>query len=103
MTLQSYTTIACNGANDGTITITGSGGTGALQYSVDGMNYQSSGVFTGLAAGTYYPTVMDAAGCIGTVESVEITQPDAIKWVASEVPTSCNGSSDGQINVSYRF
>lgn len=99
LTLQSYTTIACYGASDGTITISGSGGTGALQYSVDGVNYQLSGIFTGLDAGVYYPTVMDAAGCIGSIESVEITEPDLIKWYTSQVPTLCNGSSDGQINV----
>lgn len=53
-------------ANDGTITVTASGGTGTLEYSIDGTNYQSSNVFTGLAPGNYTVYVRDANGCVRT-------------------------------------
>ncbi|MGH1434610.1 MAG: cadherin-like domain-containing protein, partial [Lewinella sp.] len=45
--------ITCNNANDGTIQASVSGGTPAFMYSIDGENYQSSNVFSGLAAGSY--------------------------------------------------
>lgn len=41
------------GTNDGTATVNASGGTGPYQYSINGIDYQSSNTFTGLAPGTY--------------------------------------------------
>ncbi|HRF27009.1 MAG TPA: hypothetical protein PKW54_06690, partial [Ferruginibacter sp.] len=54
----------CNG-NDGTITVTGSGGTAPYQYSVDnGTTYQNGTSFT--VSGGNYPNirVKDANGCV---------------------------------------
>ena len=47
------------GGNDGTITITASGGSGALEYSKDGNTYQDSNVLTGCSAGQYTIDVRD--------------------------------------------
>jgi hypothetical protein len=105
LTLQSYTGVSCNGGSDGTITLIGSGGTGALQYSINGINFQSSGSFTGLTAGFYVPTVKDAAGCIGTIScisgpcGVTITEPTQITFSLAQTSTLCSGSSNGQIDV----
>lgn len=105
LTLQSYTNVSCNEGNDGTITIIGSGGTGALQYSIDGVNFFPTGTFTGIGAGFYVPTVKDAAGCIGTTSciagpcGVTITEPTPISFSLSQSPALCNTSSDGEINV----
>lgn len=103
LTLQSYTNVSCKGGNDGTITILGSGGTGALQYSINGSTFQSSGTFTGVSAGNYTPSVKDAAGCIGSLYCpsciVTISQPEEIKFCLSQIPTTCNGTSDGGIVV----
>jgi hypothetical protein len=53
------------GANDGTITALASGGTPSYSYSIDnGSTYQTSNIFTGLAAGVYVVYVMDNHGCI---------------------------------------
>ncbi|MFT6499975.1 MAG: PKD repeat protein [Crocinitomicaceae bacterium] len=99
LTLQSYTTISCHGGNDGTITIIGSGGTGSLTFSIDGINYQASGVFTGLTAGNYSPSVKDAAGCIGNLPNINISEPTSIEFGLTQTQTTCFGSSDGQIDV----
>jgi len=99
LTLQSYSTINCTGGNNGTITVIGSGGTGSLTYSIDGVNYQASGVFTGLAAGVYSPSVMDAAGCIGSIPNIDIYEPNSMSFSLTQTQTTCFGYSDGQIDV----
>lgn len=98
--LSAATNISCNGGSDGTITLLGSGGTGLLQYSVNGVNYQSSGVFTGLSADTYTVTVKDAAGCIRGF-TINLTEPPVLQIgrVLLQQPVSCFGSSDGILEV----
>jgi hypothetical protein len=56
----------CSNGNDGSITATASGGTGTLIYSKDGTNFQTSNMFTGLAAGNYTITVQDDNLCTKT-------------------------------------
>ncbi|MFN0216653.1 MAG: T9SS type A sorting domain-containing protein [Saprospiraceae bacterium] len=52
-----------------TITIQASGGTGFLQYSIDGVNFQASNQFSNLPCGTYTATVRDANGCTATSQA----------------------------------
>jgi hypothetical protein len=55
------TNITCNGANDGTITISSpAGGYGTYEYSINGTAWQSSGSFTALAPGFYSVQIRDA-------------------------------------------
>jgi len=99
LTVISSTNVSCNGGNDGTIVLSGSGGTGALQYSINGgVTFQSATSYTNLAAGTYGILVKDAAGCrTGTI--ITITQPAPLRIYASATPVNCNGGNDGQVNV----
>ncbi len=57
-------------ANDNNITATGLGGTGTLQYSINGTDFQASPEFLNLPNGTYMITVIDENGC--TSVSVDI-------------------------------
>jgi hypothetical protein len=57
----SKTNTTCPNGNDGTVTVNVSGGTSAVQYSLDGGTYVNSNVFTGLTAGTYSVKVKDGA------------------------------------------
>lgn len=61
------TSPASCGAGDGTITADATGGTGALSYSINGVTFQASNVFTGLTAGVYAVTVRDSRNCTATV------------------------------------
>lgn len=56
------------GLNNGKIVGQPAGGTEPYQYSLNGVNYQSSPVFSNLAPGTYTLYCRDATGCIATVE-----------------------------------
>ncbi len=58
----------------GTITVTSPLGTG-LTYSIDGINFQSSTTFAGLAPGTFIVTVKNAAGCTSTATAVVSAVP----------------------------
>ena len=95
----SQTNVSCNAGNDGSITVTASGGTGTLQYSDDGGNsYQGSNIFTGLSQGTYSIFVKDANNCTAST-SVTITEPTAISISTSQTNVSVNGGNDGSITV----
>lgn len=84
-------TITVAGATT-TVTASGSGGTGALQYQLDAGAFQSTGNFSGVAAGSHTITLRDANGCI-TVKSFSITQPSVL--TISAVPGSilCAGGT----------
>jgi hypothetical protein len=56
-----------NGSS-GTITVTGSGGNLPYSYSIDGTNYYSGSLFSGLAIGVYTVYIKDANGCITSME-----------------------------------
>ena len=83
----------------GSITVTASGGTGALQYSVDGVTFQASNVFTGLLPGNYVVTVKDANGCIATKLVVVANTAGPQVLTAVIVDAAC-GLSNGSITAS---
>ncbi len=90
------TNATCNGGSNGTITLTSNGGTTPYYYNWGGGIITQNR--TGLAAGNYTVTVIDNAGCSGSLLST-VTQPAAL--IASAVVTniSCNGGSNGSINI----
>ena len=85
-------------ANGPMITATGMGGTGQLEYSINGTDFQVDNVFDNNPNGVYTVTVRDANGCTSTTEVVVAV--DAIIG-STEVTNnvSCNGLSDGSITV----
>ncbi len=99
---EASTDITCNGANDGTVTVTASGGTGALIYTLNpGAISNGTGSFTNLSANSYTVSVTDANGCGPEVSSnLIIAEPAAIS-IDSEASTdiTCNGANDGTVTV----
>ena len=91
--------VSCFGGNDGSISLSSIGGTGLIQYSIDGGNiFQTSGAFTNVTANKYTAIVKDAAGCTD-IQLVCIKQAQQLNLAASTVDLTCNGSENGQINV----
>ena len=88
------TDISCNGENDGSISVTASGGTSPYEYSIDGTNFSTNGDFTGLMAGGYTIQLMDANGCSYT-EDFTINEPDELTVSASFNGTSVDLSVTG--------
>lgn len=92
--------ISCFGQTDGSLVITGTGGAGPYQYSINGGDSQSSGVFNGLSAGVYSVTVTDANGCVFTAaQGGEVIEPAVLAASANVENISCNGLNDGVLTV----
>jgi PKD repeat protein len=99
-----YTDVTCNGASDGTITVSApAGGHGSFEYSINGGgSWQSSGLYTGIAPGTYNVQIRDAAypGCYVVLDNaLGITQPSVLRGTIDASMVSCNGANDGIIEI----
>ena len=80
------------------LTASGSGGTGDLEYSLDGMNFQSSPEFLGLVNGNYEITVRDANGCTATT-TAQIAVNALVVQASLENDITCHNFDDGTIIV----
>ncbi|MET0465784.1 MAG: hypothetical protein ABW007_21660, partial [Chitinophagaceae bacterium] len=92
------------GGTNGSISVTASGGTG-FTYSLNNGAFQSSGSFTGLAAGSYTVTAKTSAGCTGT-QTFTLTSPtpscSGVNIVVTATATpggACSSSATGSINA----
>jgi gliding motility-associated-like protein len=86
------TAISCNGANNGSITLAPTGGTGTLSYAwSNGINTQNIG---SLSAGTYTVTITDANGCVFNASAI-ITEPTLLQVSATMIPVNCFGGNSG--------
>ena len=113
ITSENKTNITCNGANNGTITIGASGGTGTYTYIISpGGTSNQTGHFTDLGPNTYTVEVTDGNTCpSATSIPLTITQPDPLQYtLQTSTNASCSGVNDGTITVAasggttpYRF
>lgn len=97
----SVTGISCIGASNGSLTVTATGGTGTLTYSIDGgITFTVSNTFTGLAAGQYTVIVKDQNGCTAQTV-VSLTQPSQLTVSVQATTTNvCTGAATVTITAS---
>ncbi|NRA51646.1 MAG: SprB repeat-containing protein, partial [Phaeodactylibacter sp.] len=95
--LLSSTIITCNGGDDGSIQVEASGTVGPYQYVLNGEE-NTTGIFTGLTAGTYLVAVVDGVAC-GTTISVTVNEPAPLDIIEVVTPVSCKDESDGTITL----
>lgn len=94
--------VTCNGAGDGTITLSPSGGTGAFTFAWLEVP-DLTAIITGLEAGNYNAVVTDANGCEET-QFVPVGEPEELMLFLDLTNTNdvtCFGDEDGQIGVQY--
>ena len=83
---------------DGTLTVTGAGGTPPLSYSINGgTTYQSSNVFTGLAGGTYNVIIRDNLGCVSAVQTITLAPVNSLTQTVSKTDANC--TTTGSITI----
>lgn len=86
---KATTPVACFGGNTGTATVTPVGSNGPYTYSWS--NGQTTQTATGLIAGTYTVTVVDASSCAQTA-TVTVTQPTQIAATITPTNPTCTGT-----------
>lgn len=95
--VSTQSNITCFGANNGSVAIAASGGTGSLAYSWAPAGGTSASA-TNLAAGIYTVTVTDANSCSAT-QTLTISEPAAIVATATQTNASC-GNTNGAASIS---
>jgi gliding motility-associated-like protein len=90
--------VSCHGGVNGSVTVAGSGGTAPYEYNISGGTFQTSGIFSGLAAGNYTIVVRDASLCTSNV-SVTVTEPEVLAVDHTTVSASCPNTPDGSISL----
>jgi len=93
----SHTDVSCNGGNNGTasVSVTGGNPNYSYQWSPAG---GTNALATNLVAASYTCTITDASGCVAQ-SVIAIGQPTAITANTSQVNASCNGGNNGSATV----
>ncbi len=86
------------GNNDGTIEALVTGGTGNLEYKIDGGIYGNSTIFTDLSAGNHSLSVKDKTTSCEDSITINLESPSLITGlILTPQRVSCSGGSDGSI------
>jgi len=85
--------VTCNGGNDGSATVTATGGILPYTYLWNDLLNQTNASAVGLIAGLYNISVTDSNGCT-TIDTITITEPIAILLSTISTPAAC-GMNDG--------
>jgi gliding motility-associated-like protein len=96
LSLTATVTDAACGQSNGQIVASATNGTAPYAYSIDGLNFQSSGTFTGLPAGNYTVWVHDLGGTLVSATAVVMNNCPTVTAVATDA--FC-GSNNGSITA----
>ncbi|CAM4149733.1 T9SS type B sorting domain-containing protein [Zobellia roscoffensis] len=92
--------VTCNGEEDGSITVTLSGGSGGYQYAISpNLNqFDDENTFEDLAPGDYRVIAQDQNGCFIELEYT-IDEPAVIEVIGTSTPEICVGEENGTIDL----
>ena len=99
------TDVTCNGASNGTITITvTSGGTSPFSYSIDGgLNWTTipaaTETFSGRGPASYTVKVKDSSGLTNPLGTVTITEPAVLSATVTSLNSTAAGVHNGEIHI----
>ncbi|MFN8323097.1 MAG: gliding motility-associated C-terminal domain-containing protein [Chitinophagales bacterium] len=89
--------VKCFGGNNGSITANANGGNGGYIYNWS--NGANTAAITGLSMGNYTLSLQDAMNCATTL-TLHVGQPTAITLTETHTHVSCNGGTNGSVNLS---
>ena len=87
------TDVTCNGLTNGAITVTASGGTPNLVYSIDGGATQNTTSFSNLGVGTYTLELTDANNCPLVTQDFSIIESAPLTVALGNDTTLCDGTT----------
>jgi len=94
------TPTGCGGSTTGSVTGMTTNAQGFSIYRLNGASPQTNnGTYTGLAAGTYTVSVLDAAGCTATGQATVIVESEMTSTIAT-TNVVCFGQADGTAIIS---
>ncbi len=98
--IGSSSDVTCKGLNNGSITITATGGTSVFSYSKNGTSWQASPVFSSLSPTGYTIITKDQNGCTSQLTQA-IAEPNALVAAISDIVNTTCGNTNGsaQVNV----
>ncbi|MEM7371445.1 MAG: choice-of-anchor L domain-containing protein [Bacteroidota bacterium] len=97
--LTNQLNVDCNGNATGAVDVSGSGGTAPYLFAINGSPLQSSGSFSGLAAGTYTISIQDDSLCTASLP-ITITEPQVLTAsINSQINVDCNGNNTGSVDI----
>jgi SprB repeat len=95
---SSHTSVSCNGANDGSISIEASGGTAPYTYLWN--NQSTSNTLNNIPPGNYSCNITDAKGCTVESATISISEPAILALaVVSTVNVICGQGNNGNIDI----
>jgi len=97
-TTQTLNDPSC-GFSDGSITITATSDNPPIEYSIDGIAFQASNVFSGLPAGEYNIVISDAVNCTASFSGnpVVVSEPPALDVLPTILNVTTLGGSNGRV------
>lgn len=96
---SAITNINCNGASNGAISITSTGGTVVYAYQWSVVPSANTPNATGLPPGNYAMTVTDANSCTTVLNNLIIAEPAALSLNPVVTDVSCPGAGEGSIDA----
>ncbi len=92
VSLISQDSVKCFGQSDGSLEVSASGGRGTLEFSIDNVAWQSSGLFEDLTAGLHDIYARDTNGCVGVGTFEVLTYPEIFFDVLTHDTIFCQDS-----------
>ena len=97
LVVSASTSITCNAGNNGSASVSASGGVPAYSYTWQPFGGNGA-TASGLSAGTYTCMMSDANGCAGTA-TVALAEPNPIAVSLTSSSVTCNGSANGSASA----
>jgi hypothetical protein len=97
VTVTTTTNSIC-GQENGSITVSGTGGMEPFMFSLNGGNFQSSGTFDQVGSGSYTVQIKDDNGCTASVDAT-VEDETTLAATVSSTKTGC-GETSGSLNIS---
>ena len=88
--------VTCFGETNGSVEISGTGGTNLYEYSADSTDFGSSPIYIDLTPGIYTYYVQDSNGCQASVEAT-INEPEELSVTGTI--TNDTGAGDGALDI----
>ncbi|MCI5056897.1 MAG: hypothetical protein MRY83_12355, partial [Flavobacteriales bacterium] len=91
--------VSCHGGNNGSVTLTATGGVGNFNYSwPTNAGPQSGNIGTNLSFGNYTVTVTDGNSCSSQI-GFQINEPAQLQVTGTSTDVNCAGDSSGAISL----